>query len=74
MGKRKPKKREPLHIMWGSEQPTRPTGYAVVSREMVKRLVERGHTVHVMGWDYNGEDFQHPEGWTMIHSGIGQFG
>ena len=27
-----------------------------------------------MGWDYNGEDFKHPEGWTLVHAGIGEFG
>lgn len=71
MGKPKPKK---LRILWGSEQPTRPTGYAVVTREIVKRLVAKGHEVFVMGWDYNGEDFKHEEGWTMVHAGIGGFG
>ena len=74
MGKRKPSKKRRLRILWGSDQPTRPTGYGVVSREMVKRLVERGHEVFVMGWDFNGEDFPHPEGWTMVHAGIGSFG
>jgi D-inositol-3-phosphate glycosyltransferase len=62
-------------ILWGSEQPTRPTGYAVVSREIVKRLVaDYGHEVFVMGWDHNGENIPHPEGWTMVHAGIGNFG
>lgn len=63
-----------LRILWGSEQPIRPTGYGVVSREMVRRLVERGHEVFVMGWDYNGEDMKHEEGWTMVHAGIGAYG
>ena len=65
---------EPMKILWGSEQPTRPTGYATVTREIIRRLCERGHEVYVLGWDYNGEDFQHEEGWTMVHSGISGFG
>lgn len=64
----------PMSILWGSEQPIRPSGYGVVTREIVKRLVERGHEVNVMGWDYNGEDMKHEEGWTMVHAGIGAFG
>ena len=56
-----------LRILWGSEQPTRPTGYGTVTREICKRLVERGHEVFIMGWDYNGEDFKHEEGWTCWH-------
>lgn len=63
-----------LKILWGSEQPTRPTGYGTVTRELAKRLVAMGHEVYVMGWDYNGEPFKHEEGWTMIHSGISGFG
>ena len=35
----------------------------------MKRLVERGHEVYVMGWDYHGEDFKHEEGWTLVHAG-----
>lgn len=67
-------KRKPLNILWGSEQPMRPTGYATVSRELIKRLVARGHTVNVMGWDYNGEDMKHEEGWTIVQTGVGNFG
>jgi glycosyltransferase involved in cell wall biosynthesis len=63
-----------LRILWGSEQPTRPTGYGTVTREICKRLVERGHEVFIMGWDYNGEDFKHEEGWTMVHAGISGYG
>lgn len=63
-----------MKILWGSEQPTRPTGYAVVTREIIKRLVERGHEVHCIGWDYNGEPFKHEEGWTMLHAGLKGFG
>ena len=33
-----------------------------------------GHEVQVMGWDYNGENIRHEEGWTMIHTGLGKFG
>tara|TARA_R110000803_G_scaffold107958_1_gene176120 strand:- start:791 stop:2089 length:1299 start_codon:yes stop_codon:yes gene_type:complete len=62
-------------ILWGSEQPIRPTGYATVSREIIKRLIAKhGHEVFVMGWDYNGETMPHPEGWQMVHAGIGTFG
>ncbi len=61
-------------ILWASEQPTRPTGYAIVSREIIKRLVKMGHEVQVMGWDYNGENINHEEGWSMIHTGLGKFG
>ena len=64
---------KPLKILWGSEQPIRPTGYAIVSRQICKRLVEMGHEVYVMGWDYNGEPMQHEEGWTMVHAGIGGY-
>jgi D-inositol-3-phosphate glycosyltransferase len=63
-----------VRILWGSEQATRPTGYGIVTRNLVKRLVERGHEVFTMGWDYNGEDFVHEEGWTMVHSGISGYG
>lgn len=72
--KSKQKKSKKLRILWGSEQPTRPTGYGKVTREICKRLVKRGHEVYVMGWDYNGEDFKHEEGWTLVHAGINQFG
>ena len=58
-----------MRVLWCSEQPTRPTGYGVVSREFIRRLVERGHEVYVMGWDYHGEDFKHEEGWTLVHAG-----
>lgn len=27
-----------------------------------------------MGWDYNGEDFTHEEGWTMTHVGVQGYG
>ena len=73
-GSRTSSGKKPLCILWGSEQPTRPTGYAVVTREIVKRLCERGHEVFVMGWDYNGEPMKHEEGWTMVHAGMGGFG
>ena len=63
-----------LTILWGAEQPTRPTGYGVVTRNIAKRLVERGHSFYCMGWDYNGEPFKHEEGWFMIHAGLGGFG
>lgn len=63
-----------LKILWGSETPTQPTGYAVVTRELIKRLCERGHEVSVMGWNYNGEEIKHEEGWSLIHAGIGNFG
>lgn len=63
-----------MRILWGSEQPTRPTGYGVVGRELCKRLVERGHEVFVMGWDYNGEPIEHKEGWTMVEAGIEGYG
>ena len=65
--------KSPLKILWGSEQPIRPTGYAIVTRQICKRLVERGHEVYVMGWDYNGEPMKHEEGWWMVHAGIGGF-
>ena len=71
MAKAKSKK---LRILWGSEQPTRPTGYGTVTREICKRLVERGHEVFIIGWDYNGEDFKHEEGWTLVHAGISGYG
>ena len=71
MAKKQGKK---LRILWGSEQPTRPTGYGTVTREISKRLVERGHEVFVMGWDYNGENFKHEEGWVMVHAGISGYG
>lgn len=71
MAKPKPKK---LRILWGSEQPTRPTGYGVVTRAICRRLVAAGHDVFVMGWDHNGEDWTHEEGWTMVHAGIGGYG
>ncbi len=62
-------------ILWASEQPIRPTGYATVTREVIKRLIkDYNHEIYVMGWDYNGEDFKHEEGWTMIHTGLRQFG
>lgn len=63
-----------LNILWGSEQPIRPTGYGVVSREICKRLVARGHTVNIMGWDYNGEPMKHEEGWSLVHAGMRNWG
>ena len=59
-----------MRILWGSEQPTRPTGYGVVSRELIKRLVAKGHEVFVMGWDYNGEPIKHEEGWFLVPAGL----
>lgn len=62
-------------ILWGSEQPIRPTGYGVVSREVIRRLVsDYGHEVFAIGWDYNGEPFKHEEGWTMVHAGVSGYG
>jgi len=63
-----------VKILWGSEQPIRPTGYGIVTRNLVKRLVQRGHEVFVMGWDYNGEPMKHEEGWTMVHAGVSGYG
>ena len=63
-----------LKILWGSETPTQPTGYAIVTRELSKRLCERGHEVSVIGWNYNGEEIKHEEGWSLLHAGIGNFG
>ena len=63
-----------MKILWGSEQPTRPTGYGVVTREIAKRLVERGHEVYCIGWDYNGETIKHEEGWHLLHAGISGYG
>ena len=70
--------RHPSHmrILWGSEQPTRQTGFGRVTRELAKRLVGLGHEVFIMGWEYTGEDFKHEEGWTLVDCGIpnGKFG
>tara|TARA_B100001094_G_C18155687_1_gene786303 strand:+ start:284 stop:1663 length:1380 start_codon:yes stop_codon:yes gene_type:complete len=74
MPKRRANKKKKLNILWGSEQPIRPTGYGVVSRNLCKRLVARGHTVNVMGWDYNGEPMKHEEGWSMVHAGMANWG
>ena len=74
MAKRKQRSKPKLNILWGAEQPVRPTGYGVVTRELAKRLVSRGHTVNIMGWDYNGEPITHEEGWSMIHAGMAHFG
>ena len=63
-----------LKILWGSETPTQPTGYATVTRNIVKRLSERGHEVYCIGWNYNGEEIKHEEGWTLLHSGLAGFG
>ncbi len=63
-----------LRILWGSEIPTIPTGFAVVTRNIIKRLCERGHEVFVIGWGYNGEDFKHEEGWTLVHAGLDGYG
>ena len=65
-----------MRILWGSEQPTRQTGYGRVTRELAKHFVAAGHEVFVMGWEYTGEDFKHEEGWTLVDCGIpdGKFG
>lgn len=65
-----------MRILWGSEQPTRHTGYGRVTRELAKRFVAAGHEVFIMGWEYTGEDFKHEEGWTLVDCGIpnGKFG
>lgn len=72
--KRVGNEKSPMRILWASEQPIRPTGYGTVSREIIKRLVKKGHEVFVMGWDYNGEDWKHEEGWTLVHTGMSGFG
>jgi len=59
-----------MRILWGSEQPTRQTGYGRVTRELAKRFVAAGHEVFIMGWEYTGEDFKHEEGWTLVDCGI----
>ena len=65
-----------MRILWGSEQPTRQTGYGRVTRELAKRFVAAGHEVFIMGWEYTGEDFKHEEGWTLVDCGIpsGKYG
>jgi glycosyltransferase involved in cell wall biosynthesis len=39
-----------LHVLWISDSPTTPSGFGNVTRFVCQGLAERGHDVHVLGW------------------------
>lgn len=43
-----------MRILWISDSPTSPTGFATVTREVCSRLRDRGHRVEILGWQTRG--------------------
>lgn len=43
-----------MRILWISDSPTTPTGFATVTREVCSRLRDRGHHVEILGWQTHG--------------------
>ena len=43
-----------VRILWVSDSPTTPTGFAAVTREVCGRLRDRGHRIEILGWQTRG--------------------
>jgi glycosyltransferase involved in cell wall biosynthesis len=43
-----------LRVLWISDSPTTPSGFATVTREVCRRLHERGHRIEILGWQNRG--------------------
>ncbi|MEO0248440.1 MAG: glycosyltransferase family 4 protein [candidate division WOR-3 bacterium] len=44
-----------MKILWMSDSPTSPSGFGNVTRFVCQGLAERGHQVHILGWQASGE-------------------
>jgi glycosyltransferase involved in cell wall biosynthesis len=44
-----------MKILWMSDSPTSPSGFGNVTRFVCSGLAERGHQVHILGWQAHGE-------------------
>jgi glycosyltransferase involved in cell wall biosynthesis len=47
-------KRNAMKILWMSDSPTTPSGFGNVTRFICEGLAQRGHDVHVLGWQETG--------------------
>jgi glycosyltransferase involved in cell wall biosynthesis len=43
-----------MRVLWVSDSPTTPSGFGTVTREVCSRLVARGHTLEILGWQTRG--------------------
>lgn len=44
----------PVRVLWVSDSPITPTGFAAVTREVCSRLRDRGHQIEILGWQTRG--------------------
>jgi glycosyltransferase involved in cell wall biosynthesis len=44
-----------VKILWMSDSPTSPSGFGNVTRFVCSGLADRGHHVHILGWQAHGE-------------------
>lgn len=51
---------ETLNIMSLSETILQPTGYAVVSKNLVREWGKMGHIINHVGWNYHGDTIEEP--------------
>jgi glycosyltransferase involved in cell wall biosynthesis len=43
-----------VRLLWISDSPTTPSGFATVTREVCRRLRDRGHRIEILGWQTRG--------------------
>lgn len=43
-----------MRLLWISDSPTTPSGFATVTREVCRRLRDRGHRIEILGWQTRG--------------------
>jgi glycosyltransferase involved in cell wall biosynthesis len=43
-----------MRLLWISDSPTTPSGFATVTREVCRRLRDRGHRIEILGWQNHG--------------------
>jgi glycosyltransferase involved in cell wall biosynthesis len=43
-----------MRILWVSDSPTSPSGFGMVTSAVCRGLAERGHSVHILGWQSRG--------------------
>jgi glycosyltransferase involved in cell wall biosynthesis len=43
-----------MRLLWISDSPTTPSGFAAVTREVCSRLRDRGHQIEILGWQNRG--------------------
>ncbi|MFG1605024.1 glycosyltransferase family 4 protein [Actinoplanes sp. NPDC049265] len=43
-----------MRLLWISDSPSTPSGFATVTREVCRRLRDRGHRIEILGWQTRG--------------------